>query len=76
MVAGYDHTQSSPSTTWTITHSLGTTNVAIDAILSYNGSPATVEKVIPLHFIVVDANTIKVLFSAAQKGYARVVGGV
>ena len=76
MPGEYNHTQSAGATTWTVNHQLGTLNVAVDSILSYGGSPAVIEKVMPLEIIVVDTNTVKILFSAAQTGYARVVGGV
>ena len=76
MIGAYNHTQSSPSTTWTVSHQLGTLDVAADAILAYGGSPATVEKIMPLEIVVVDTNTVKILFSSAQTGYVRIVGEI
>lgn len=58
---------------WTITHNLGTVNVAVDAII-LNG--AALEKVMPLSIVVIDTNTIKITFSAPQSGVARIVAGV
>ena len=73
-LGAYDHDQSSPSTTWTITHNLGTTEVAMDVYIDV-GSPADRTKAQPDTQVVVDANTVKVTWSLAQSGGARVIGG-
>lgn len=59
--------------TWTVTHNLGTLNVAVDAMI-LNG--IDVEKVMPLSIVAKDLNTVKITFSSPQTGYARIVAGV
>lgn len=71
-VLAYNHNQAVASTTWVVAHNLGTTNVAVDAIM-LNG--VDLEKVMPLSVVVTDANTLTITFSAAQEGRVRVVGG-
>lgn len=71
-LATHNHTQSSTATTWTITHNLGTKDVAVDVVILNGGN---LEKVIPLSIVTTDSNTVTVTFSAAQEGRARVVGG-
>lgn len=73
-LAAYNHTQSSPSTTWTITHSLGTQDVAVDVMI-YLGSPQQLEKAIPLTQVATSGNVVTITWSASQSGFARVVGG-
>ncbi len=70
----YDFVQSSPSATWTITHNLGTTEVAMDVYLDV-GSPAERTKAQPDTQVIVDSNTVKVTWSVAQSGGGRVLGG-
>lgn len=73
-LGSFDHEQSSASTTWTITHSLGTQDVAVDAMV-YVGSPQSLEKAIPLTQVATSANVVTLTWSANQSGWARVVGG-
>lgn len=68
----YNHTESIAATVWTVAHGLGTVNVTVDVIM-LNG--ADLEKVMPLSIVVVDINTVKITFSSAQSGNARIVGG-
>lgn len=73
-LGSYDHTQSSASTTWTITHALGTMDVVVDAMIDV-GSPAVRTKAIPLTQVTTDNNNVTLTWSTAQSGFARVVGG-
>lgn len=67
----YDHIQSNPSTTWTITHNLGCKPV-MDALASIDGGPY--QKVFPTSVVHVNDNTMEVTFSVARVGKARLVG--
>jgi hypothetical protein len=58
---------------WTVTHNLGTLNVAVDAIILNGGS---LKKVMPFSIVVIDTNTVKITFSSPQSGFARIVAGV
>lgn len=60
------------ATVWNIAHNLNTIDIAVDVIIDNAG---TDEKVMPLSIEVVDANNIKITFSSAQAGQARVFGG-
>jgi hypothetical protein len=72
-IGGYDFSNSgSPTTTWTITHNLGTKDVSVDAIILTGGN---LEKAIPLTQTATDNNTVTITWSVAQEGKARVVGG-
>lgn len=73
-LAAYNHTQVSASTTWTITHSLGTQDVAVDVMI-YSGSPEQLEKALPLTQVATSVNVATITWSTAQSGFARVVGG-
>jgi len=73
-LGAYDHNQSSASATWTITHSLNTQDVAVDAFIDA-GSPLQLEKAIPLTQVATSVNVVTLTWSAAQSGRARVVGG-
>lgn len=73
-LGAFNHNQSSASTTWTITHGLDTTDVAVDAFI-YQGSPQQLEKAIPLTQVTTSSNVVTLTWSAAQSGRARVVGG-
>lgn len=70
----YRHTQSSPSTLWTVNHNLGggggTGIPIVDVVADNNGSTV---KVMPLQINVVDKNTVTIEFSVAQSGTAVVV---
>ena len=66
----YNHTQSTPSTTWTITHNLNTTSVVTDTSINFGGN---LEKILPLNVVLTDANTLTVTFSSAQTGKVRIV---
>lgn len=67
---GFNFTQASPSTTWTIVHGLNNTEPNVDCYITYLG---VFQKVIPLNTIATDANTVTVTFSSAQSGNARVI---
>ena len=59
---------------WTITHNLGTQDVAVDCII-LTGSPQQLEKANPDSQVATDGNTVTINWSANQSGWARVVGG-
>jgi len=71
-LGSFNHEQSAAMTTWTVTHSLGTQDVAVDAVVDNGGS---LEKAIPLTQVATSANVVTLTWSAAQSGWARVVGG-
>jgi hypothetical protein len=64
---GINFVQSSPSTTWTITHNL---NNKYPLVQVYDSSDATI---IPASIVGTDTNTVTVTFSTAISGYARVI---
>jgi hypothetical protein len=67
---GYNHTQGSANTTWTITHNLGATAVCIDVIVLEGGS---YETIIPQSVVETNSNTVTITFSTAREGFARIV---
>lgn len=67
-VAGYTHTQGSANTTWTVSHNLGTKQLAITIT---DGSDVVV---IPSSITYTDTNTITVTFTTSMSGFAYVVG--
>lgn len=60
------HNQSTPSTTWTIAHNMGTQFVATDVTVSG-------EKLLPLNVKIVDADNIVIEFTNAQVGKATII---
>lgn len=70
-MAQHNHTQSSGSATWTITHNFGVSSVDVDVFIDFGGN---LEKVLPLSVEHTDNNTVTVTFSSAQTGVARVIG--
>jgi hypothetical protein len=66
----YEHTQSTPATTWTITHNMGGPVVS-DAMVTVNG---VVVKILPSSVIYTDDNTLTLTFSTAVSGKARLIG--
>lgn len=73
-LGAFNHTQGAANTTWTITHGLGTQDVAVDAMI-YQGSPQSLEKALPLTQVATSSNVVTITWSSAQSGIARVVGG-
>ena len=69
-VAGqYRHDQSSSSTTWTITHSLGTSTPVVDCWVDVSG---TMTKIIPLSVEATSDSVVTITFSSAYAGRALV----
>jgi 3-oxoacyl-ACP reductase-like protein len=70
----YRHTQSTPSTLWTVAHNLsgsGSQGVpAVDVIVDYNG---TRTKMMPDEITIVDKDTLTISFSVAQSGTAIII---
>lgn len=64
---GINFVQSSPSTTWTITHNL---NNKYPLVQTYDSSDAVI---IPASIIGTSTSTVTVTFSTAISGYARVI---
>jgi len=72
-IGGFDFSNTgAPSATWTITHSLGTKDVSVDAIILSGGN---LEKAIPLTQTATSDSVVTITWSVAQEGKARVVGG-
>lgn len=61
--------QTTPSTTWVITHNLNTTAPVVDCWIDNGGNK---EKIIPLTVNGTDANTCTITFSIARIGEAAV----
>lgn len=66
----FEHTQSTPATTWTITHNMGGPVIS-DVMTTING---TVVKVLPESVVHTDDNTLTVSFTTAIAGKARLIG--
>ena len=73
-LGAYNFTQAAPSTTWTIMHNLGTSDVAVDAFVDA-GSPAEPTKAIPLTQNATSTSQVVLTWTTAQSGVARVVAG-
>ena len=67
----YSHTQSSPSTTWTINHNLGCKPV-VEVTVDVAGGGR--EKIFPLKVLHSTDNQTVVTFSTTRTGVARLVG--
>jgi 3-oxoacyl-ACP reductase-like protein len=65
----YTHTQSTPSTTWLVSHNLGHKPV-VDVWVDYNG---TQEKILPYSIIHINDNIMQVVFTTAYTGAARLL---
>ena len=70
MSLSYSHTQSSGSNTWTINHNLNCDSVVVDVYISEGGSMV---KVLPLDVQETSSNTITILFTSSESGFARIV---
>ncbi len=70
VVGGYDFTQTTPATVWTIVHNLNLTSPVVDCWVDVSGS---MTKIIPSSVIVVDATTVQITFTTAYAGDAYVV---
>jgi hypothetical protein len=64
----YTHEQLVPATEWTVVHDLNR-HVVSDVFFEVGGN---LEKVLPASVEYVDANTIKIIFTAAQIGKVKV----
>lgn len=65
----YTHEQASAATEWNITHNLGTTAPSYHVYIDNSGEST---QIIPNKAEVVDANTLKLTFTSAFSGTARV----
>lgn len=66
---GFNFTQSTPSTTWTVNHNLNNSNPNVEVFMTYLG---VFQKVIPLNIVSNSANTVTVTFTQAQTGSVRI----
>jgi len=65
----HNFTQSTPATTWTITHNMGGFAV-IDVFCVIDGVD---QKILPAVTNTIDANTVQLTFSTARAGHAILV---
>jgi hypothetical protein len=72
MPSAFNHNQATSATEWDIEHDLGSEFLAIDVIVNNSG---VLSKAIPLAAEVVDANNVRIKFTDAQQGRARIVAG-
>jgi hypothetical protein len=70
-ISAYNHIQSDPSNSWTITHNLNTTAVNLDVVILDDNLN---KKILPGNIITQDNNTIIVTFTTEHTGSARVIG--
>ena len=66
----YKFTQATPSTTWVITHNLGTVTPIVDCFTTVNGD---FQKIIPLSVVATSNLVVTVTWSTARSGSAVVV---
>ena len=69
ITSSYTHEQSTPATTWTIVHNLGTSAPSYHVYIDRNGSQ---QQVLPNKAEPTDANTLTLTFTTAVSGTARV----
>lgn len=67
----YNHTQSSPATTWTINHNLGCKPV-VEVMVDIGGGAR--EKIYPQKVLHVSDNQTQLTFSVQRTGAARLAG--
>lgn len=70
-MAEYNHTQAVSASTWTITHSLDVSEVAVDVMVDDGGE---LVKVFPTSVTHTDNDTLTVVFPSTQSGSARILG--
>ncbi len=66
----FNFSQLTGSSSWVITHNLGTPAVAVDVFVNFNGG---LEKIIPANIELTSNTVMTVTFSSAQTGIARIV---
>lgn len=66
---GYEHTQASASTTWTITHNLGLSEPVVDCWVDDGGSDT---RILPASVVATDVNVVTITFTTAYAGRAFV----
>lgn len=71
MADGFNHTQTTSSSTWTISHNLNTTAIVIDVFVDDSGD---LKKILPNTVVHTDDNTCTVTFTSNRTGRARVIG--
>lgn len=69
----YNHTQASQSVQWDITHNLNAYPL-VDVRIGYGRNPVNFFGVLPQKIEYLDSNTLRVIFSTAYAGEARLIG--
>lgn len=69
-ITGHFHDQTVASTTWTITHNLGTDAPVVDCWVDIAG---TITKIMPLTVVATSSAVVTITFSTAFAGTAQVV---
>lgn len=69
VATAYTHVQSTPATTWTITHNIGGYPI-VDAYTQHNSETL---KIIPSAVTYIDDNTCTLTFLTPRSGFATVV---
>jgi len=67
-ILSYSHVQSTAASTWTITHNLGKSTMAVDTFIDVGNG---LETVIPHNISFPDANTVVIEWTSARSGTAR-----
>lgn len=67
---GYVFVQNSATSTWTITHNAGTTNVIAQIYNNFSGSNASGNIILPDEITIVDINNLQITFQTPQAGTA------
>lgn len=70
-VGQYQHSQTSSSSSWVVTHNLNTPGIVIDVMVDNLG---VLEKIIPLDITMTSDNVVTINFSTPFTGKARIVG--
>ena len=67
---GFEHIQDSSSTSWVVTHNIGTLAPVVDCFIDVSG---TQTKIIPSEVIANDNKTVTINFSSPQVGTAYII---
>ena len=68
-VNSHNHTQDTPSATWTVNHNLNTLFPVVDCWIDYEG---VINKILPLEVTVVDSMNVVITFSEDRSGGAAI----
>ena len=70
-MAQYNHTQVTPTVTWSVYHQLNKPSVICDVFVNTTNG---LVKILPNNVVHTDNNTLTIYFTTAYSGAARVVG--